>query len=204
MGQRSQIYFRVNRKDGTKFIIGRYFQWNYGTRMISRARGLLEWLQGMSDYPESLFSYNSEKIPRIMEVNFDYKDVVLSRDIVADCKDPDYGWTLLFNDDNNDGKLMVDMIVDYATRDKKGNYPVTIKYAFTDWDNSNPMNGEEYMQWDTDYGDAEDSTPWRENEYIKNEIKYTERNIKKIDKIAKLMTQKELEEYINYDYSKEN
>lgn len=36
MGQRSQIYVRYNEK----LLFARYFQWNYGTRMISRARSM--------------------------------------------------------------------------------------------------------------------------------------------------------------------
>ena len=54
MGQRSQIYVAydkghrnekgiVERKDG-QYLIARYYQWNYGSRMVSRAKGLIEWI----------------------------------------------------------------------------------------------------------------------------------------------------------------
>lgn len=206
MGQRSQIYFRINKANGGYYLVARYFQWNFGTRMISRARGLLEWLDANSDYPYTLYDENWDalKVVRIIETNFDYKDVCISRDIIADCNDPDYGWDLLFHDDNNDGKFMVDMIVDWTKRDKKGDHPVTLKYAFTDSCNELLMDGEQYMSWNCDREEDDGSvTPWRDSKYIKNEIKYTERNIKKINKLATLMTQEEFKEYLNYDYSKD-
>lgn len=54
MGQRSQIYIRYNvnyvygsatdhpKTQNFKGLIARYFQWNYGERMISRARYIIE------------------------------------------------------------------------------------------------------------------------------------------------------------------
>lgn len=206
MGQRSQIYFRINKETGGYYLVARYFQWNYGTRMISRARGLLEWLDSNSDYPYALYDekWNASKVIRIIDTNFDYKDVCISRDIIADCNDPDYGWDLLFHDDNNDGKLMVDMVVDWESKDKKGDRPIIFKYAFTDSSNELLMDAEQYMSWNgNDEEDDGSVIPWRESKYIKREVKYTERNIKKIDKLAILMTQEELNEYLTHDYSKD-
>ena len=66
------------------------------------------------------------------------------------------------------------------------------------------MDAEQYMSWNgNDEEDDGSVIPWRESKYIKNEVKYTERNIKKIDKLATLMTQEELNEYLNHDYSKD-
>ena len=64
MGQRSQIYIRYNvnyvsgaaTKNPTthnyKGLIARYFGWNYGERMISRARHTLEWIKDNVDYAD--------------------------------------------------------------------------------------------------------------------------------------------------------
>ena len=41
MGQRSQIYVRYTNEKGEHFLTARYFGWNYGERMISRARHTL-------------------------------------------------------------------------------------------------------------------------------------------------------------------
>lgn len=38
MGQRSQIFVRYQETDGTRKLVARYYGWNYGERMISRAR----------------------------------------------------------------------------------------------------------------------------------------------------------------------
>ena len=55
MGQRSQIYIRYN----GKLIVANYYQWNYGERMISRCRSILERLDGMLGY-KFLFSDENE------------------------------------------------------------------------------------------------------------------------------------------------
>ena len=44
MGQRSQIYVRYQ-KDDANYLVARYYQWNYGERMISRCRHTLEWIR---------------------------------------------------------------------------------------------------------------------------------------------------------------
>ena len=82
MGQRSQIYVRWNLANGKRMLVARYYQWNYGTRMISRARGIIEWLKESGKYVGYSSSDNEEKLRRIMDVNFDYKDVVLGHDII--------------------------------------------------------------------------------------------------------------------------
>ena len=45
MGQRSQIFVRYQETDGTRKLVARYYGWNYGERMISRARHTIEWLK---------------------------------------------------------------------------------------------------------------------------------------------------------------
>jgi len=45
MGQRSQIYVRYNKK----LVVTNYYQWNYGERMIRRARYGIEYIK---DNPE--------------------------------------------------------------------------------------------------------------------------------------------------------
>ena len=203
MGQRSQMYVRINKEDGTYHLVASYFQWNYGTRMVSRARGTLEWLISMSDYPTSLWSWNKGKLPKIMEINWDYKDIVESIDIINEYKEGYYNEPIQIfrGQDNNDGQFILDMIVDYSKKDKKGDNPVSFKYAFLNWDSELVGNGEDYMQWNENYGD--DGPAWRENKYITNEIKYTERNIKYLDKHAQLMTSKEVEEFVYHDYMKD-
>ena len=203
MGQRSQIYFRCNNENGKYVLVARYYQWNYGTRMISRARHTLEWLISMKAYPYSFSSRNSEniiKVARIMDINFDYHDVVLSQDIIQEYKEGYYDdpSEMFTGQDNNDGQLLIDMIVDWRRKDKKGRYPVKFKYAFLDWDSKLIGNGDDYMQWNENYGD--DGPAWRDSQYIKNEVKYTERNIRYLEKNAELMTADEVKEFINHDY----
>ena len=49
MGQRSQIYIRYKTETGYH-LIANYYQWNYGERMISRARYGIEYLDSMRKY----------------------------------------------------------------------------------------------------------------------------------------------------------
>ena len=64
MGQRSQIYVRYEKEDNInvarKILAARYYQWNYGECMISRARYSMEWLKTNHEY----LAYYPEKIPR--------------------------------------------------------------------------------------------------------------------------------------------
>ncbi len=202
MGQRSQIYVRFPVKDG-KILIPRYYGWNYGTRMISRARYIMEWLKKswrfsvMACYPEQ-----QEKLRRIMDVNFDFKDITLGSDLIKELTSEWFEGPLsseefnsaLFNEqDNNDGQLYIDVIIE----EKKGKEVMSIKYAFVDMGSDETMDGEGYLQWD-----EHSDTPWRENPYIKDELRFTEKNLKAISKTAKLMTPEELNEFRTYDYFK--
>ena len=80
MGQRSQIFVRYQETDGPRKLVARYYGWNYGERMISRARHTMEWLK--ENY--ELISFYAEKIPRILDTNFDMRDCVISSDILKE------------------------------------------------------------------------------------------------------------------------
>lgn len=187
MGQRSQIYVRYQ-KDGVDYLTARYYQWNYGERMISRCRHSLEWIEGMMSY-DWYFTRETEKLKRILDVNFDMHDIVIGYDIIKEWEECDYKDETSFKEyvfltqDNNDGKLFIDI--------KDG----VIKYAFLDYDcdTNRIMSAAQYMQWDC--------PSWRKSEYIDDEQKaLCEANIKAIKKLAKLMTQEEVEEFIHADY----
>ena len=187
MGQRSQIYVRYT-KDNKRYLTARYFQWNYGERMISRCKHTLEWIKEHMNY-DWYFTTEPEMLKRYLDVNFDMQSIVIGSDIVKEWEEWDYKEETTFNDfvflqqDNNDGKLFIDI--------KDG----TIKYAFVDAEchTEHIMNARQYMDWD--YED------WRDSEYINDEAKKTcEDNFKVIAEIAELMTEQELEEFINADY----
>lgn len=186
MGQRSQIYVRYN-KDGINYLTARHYGWNYGERMISRCRHTIEWIKEYLEYDWHL-STDTEKLKRILDVNFDMKDVVLGQDIVQDYythfKEFDKFNDFVFRmQHNNDGKLFIDVKED------------TIKYAFLDYDcdTDNVMDAEQYMDWDIEN--------WRQNKYIDDEQKsLCESNLKEIADIASLMTKEEVEDFINCDY----
>lgn len=195
MGQRSQIYIRYDVKDyyGNEAVyysglIARYYQWNYGERMVSRARHVIELLQeGFMKYK---WWFNDEekleKLNRFCDINFDMKDISHGLNILEEIReycgnDTSY----LFNQDNNDGQLFIDVTND------------GIKYCFMKFfDDGTPMNAEEYMEWDVDKN-------WRniQSKYFdKKTIAYTEENIEKINEIATLMTPEELQEFIEAAY----
>ena len=177
MGQRSQIYVSYLNAEGKRELVARYFGWNYGSRMISRARGLIEWLVNNLSY----IKYDSDKIAKIAEVNFDFRDIVRSNDLIAEsnvcgCNTVEDKKDYIFNQDNNDGKLFIEVRDD------------CVAYAFTGWENEYPMGPNEYMAWQG-YEDEED----RGSNCATN-IKYILEN-------GELMhTTEELEDFINADY----
>lgn len=195
MGQRSQIYIRYNIEyNGKQYrgLIARYYPWNYGERMVSRARSIIEYIKDCYlAYPSTFTSvWELEKLRLYCDINFDMKDIVISTDLIKEVSDQfDCDTSYLFNTDNNDGQLYIDVTND------------GIKYCFTKYcHEENPMDGEEYMKWNTETSNRPN---WHiPNQYMKRTtINYTEDNIAEIDSIASLMTAEELEGFINDDYS---
>mgnify|MGYP006988836826 CR=1 FL=1 len=155
MGQRSQIYIRYKTETGYR-LIANYYQWNYGEHMISRARYGIEWLDQFREYYRWWFRDNEEKIRRYFDVNFDDQDIVMHHNIneefeqdmnEAYCQDVGLNQYAFQMQDNNDGKLLIDVTES------------EIRYAFLDWSGSETslMTPTEYMNWD-DVG-------WRWNGY---------------------------------------
>lgn len=187
MGQRSQIFVRYE-ENGQKKMIARYYQWNYAERMISRARYGIEWLKKTYKYSFEI----KRKLYRILNVNFDMIDCVISSDIIKEFIDNNLGndgYTLnsflFYQQDNNDGKLFIDVLSNGI-----------IKYAFLDYDNKKIMSGTEYMKWDRGK-DWKNPTEYFDQEDIDICIK----NIKEINKMAKKMTADEVKEFMEMDYS---
>ena len=207
MGQRSQIYIRYNinytrgsvtsnpTMENYRGLIARYYQWNYGERMISRARSIIEAIK--SEFMEYDFMWGQncylEKLRRICDVNFDMRDIVMSTDIIKEVAEEwDCDCGCIFNQDNNDGQLLIDVT-------ENG-----IKYCFIPFYNEvEIMNGRQYLIWDS--RDSYDVYQWTEAETPK-EIdeetkKYTLDNLDYIAENAELMTKEEAEEFIEADYS---
>ena len=204
MGQRSQIYIRYNvnyvsglatpnpKTHNYKGLIARYFGWNYGERMISRARYVIEEIQ--NEFIKYKWGFNDkeklEKLKRFCETNFDMKDIVFSTDILKEIKDYyDGDLQYLFNQDNNDGQLFID-VTDNG-----------IKYCFMSFYNEGePMDGEEYMKWNCE---NENHPNWHTPcKYMnRRTIIYTEKNIKKINQMATLMTLDEIKSFVEDDYN---
>lgn len=186
MGQRSQIYVRYY-KDGKWYLTARYYQWNYGERMISRCRYTLEWIKEYMEWDWHLTT-DTRKLKHIMDTNFDMKDVVLGCDITEEWKeyfpDDDFNDIVFRGQDNNDGQLYIEI--------KDG----IIKYAFLAYSECNTdriMSAAKYMNWD--------SKGWRKSPYIDDEQKsLCEANLKEIKKLARLITKEELDDFINYHY----
>lgn len=189
MGQRSQIYVAFNnalRDDNGKVIpdtkaewklVARYYGWNFGSRMVSRAWGLINWLQTQIRY---LNFTQLEKIVRVSDVNFDFRDVVISSDLIEEAEDfEDYydsANEYIFDFNNcNDGKLFI-CVEDNGT----------ISYCFTDNEDFEPLSARQYMAW----GNYSSEEPHSN----------LEENIQNISDSAKLMTFEELVEFRNRAY----
>ena len=193
MGQRSQIYIRWHVTDSHgrchEGLIARYFGWNYGIRMISRAKSILKEIQDeFLDYPY-LFSVPSyiKKLERYCDVNFDMQSIEMSSDIIEEVKEqfPD-NTRFLFEQDNNNGQLFIDVSES------------EIKYGFMEFFDCNTvMDADKYMEWDRNNSGLPN---WHvPDKYVSiSEIQYTEDNIKAINIIASLMTIEEIREFIDH------
>lgn len=199
MGQRSQIYIRYNvnyeQCSGVynyKGLIARYFGWNYGERMVSRARYIIENIH--DNYMKYKWTFGNseclEKLKWICNTNFDMKDIVFSSDIIKEVmEDFDGDTDYLFNQDNNDGQLFIDVTDD------------GIKYCFMEFYNEGePMDSDQYMKWNCEH---EAHPNWHiPYEYMDKEtIDYTEENIKAINEMATVMTTEEIKAFVEDDYS---
>lgn len=188
MGQRSQIYVIYKDNQNRDCISATYFQWNYGERMVSRARYLMGWIKDQNLFYSSdnnLFSlsYTAYKIRYIASVNFDYKDVVIGQDLIEEWKAYKQGVPnanlndYIFYADNNDGCLFIDARI-----------PQQLRYAFTTYDYKDGVMGPEaYLKWDR--------TPQKIRD-----TKFTKRNINWITHNTKLMKKKELEAILKAIY----
>ena len=71
MGQRSQIFVRFEKELGEKEIVARYFNWNYGERMISRVYHTIDWIKRHLEItnldPGQYLSWNRKKLIRILD-----------------------------------------------------------------------------------------------------------------------------------------
>jgi hypothetical protein len=193
MGQRSQIYVRYTNDKGEHFLTARYFGWNYGERMVSRARHTIEWIKDNIHYANFSLASDNKKLIRIIDTNFDMHDVMISTDIIEEyfeylCPDYTFKDYVFINHDNNDGKLFIDV---YSNG--------TIKYAFIDSECNldKPMGGLGYMRWN--------HKNWRESQHIsKNQKEKCNTNCKYLRNNFQLMTTKELKDFISCDYNVEN
>lgn len=197
MGQRSQIYVRYPKGEKIskeKGLIANYYGWNYGERMVSRARYVIEHITDYfitKDYNVFCYPDHILKLSRICDVNFDMADVQISCDIIKEWQEQypedNFNEAVFLGQDNNDGKLFIDIQSD------------VIKYAFTDSDIEKIMTAEEYAIWD--YDDADWKKEHLEKGFITSEeIKAFEENCKAILEKAVLMTEEELKEFLNYKY----
>lgn len=199
MGQWSQIYVRHN----DTVIVANYYGWNYGERMISRARHGMEYVKGYLDegFVSELFSpFGIEKLSRVFDVNFDMKDVAISSNLVQEWKeqfaDRDVRDYVFGPQNNNDGKLFVDIQVKESRSDIDFGSLLaghSIKYAFLDrdCDVENIMDAEKYMEWDM-------GKNWMEpTEYFSQEdIDTCKANIQAIGEFARVMTMEEVEAFL--------
>ena len=191
MGQRSQIYVRYTNDKGEHFLTARYFGWNYGERMVSRARHTMEWILDNFRYGQHYLSTDNTKLVRIIDTNFDMHDVVISSDIIEEYfeyfSDESFSDNVFKFQDNNDGKLFIDVHPNGV-----------IKYAFIDssCNLDKPKGGLGYMSWN--------HKNWRQSEYINDEQKEKcEANCKYLRDNFKLMTTKELKDFVSCDYNVE-
>lgn len=200
MSQRSQIYVRLvrlNYENGHAkkeiCLIANDYGWNFAERMISRARYAIERITEHQRHGSGCFGESDIlKLRRILDVNFDMKDIVLSSDILKEYEeygsDENLNEFVFNNQDNCDGQLYIDIL-------ENGN----IRYAFLDWDADaeNVMDAESYMAWDMRGSDWQTPTEHMSQKVIDTCLE----NIKEIKSMALLMTAEEVLKFKYDNYS---
>lgn len=186
MGQRSQIYVRCS----GNLIVANYYQWNFAERMISRARWGIEEIDSVRQCGKSLRFDSAwwEKLRRVFDVNFDMHDYQIHSDIIKE-------WEELFQNepfnrfvfdeqDNNNGQLIVDI---------SDNWEISYAFLSSDCTNRTPMSAAEYMRYE--------NSMWEQSKYIDEDgKKKCAENIEAISKMARLMTEQEVQDFLTYDY----
>lgn len=196
MGQRSNILLRLN----GNIVAARYFQWNFGERMVSRVAHTIDWFASrLANDNGSLLEfiakdkYEIAKAIHIMETNFDMGDVVLSSDLITEQyefeDDGDFE-AFFLGTDNNDGYALIDI-------SKEG-----YKYAFL---HNNSRRGCDYPLSVAEYMIAEDmplSKPidGLSGDELEEAMLYNQSladNVALLNKHASLMMPEEVEECLN-------
>lgn len=199
MSEPCEIYVRFP-QDGGKKLIARYFGWCYGTRLVSRAKSIIEWANDCAkEVGSSVAEYLDDdghvsRLLRVIDVNFDMLDVSISSDLIQewlDSIDGDEALAESFSDyifnqqPDYNGQLFIDFTEDGKTR-----------YAFVrNGDDRTIMDGAAYMDWNVkDWRErdvADECDSWKET---------CERNIAYIAEHAELMTDDELTAFIAFPY----
>jgi len=199
MGQRSQIYIIHN----GELVVANYYQWNYGERMISRAKYLLERIKDDA-YIFNEYRPFDNTIAALADINFDMKDRVQSIDILKceinnnELDKKNVLSEILFEQGNNDGKLLI-VVNDEDVKDFDLKKHRKIKYAFLDYDGNldNPMNARGYLLWNFDCENDEELETKRKEFTCYNKTTFWG-NIKFINKFELLSTE-ELEKVFDPD-----
>lgn len=101
MGQRSQIFVRFEKELGEKEIVARYFNWNYGERMISRVYHTIAWIKAHLELtnsdPGQYLSQNRKKLVRILDTNFDMYDITIASNILKEYEEFDWHMPLMIS-----------------------------------------------------------------------------------------------------------
>lgn len=186
MGERTQIFVRYEDFSGRKILAARYFQYNSDASMVSRAKGILDWIKRFDP------KLRPKTLIRIIDTDFDAMDCQISADLIKEYdEDMDnvhsLNYTIFKAMDNQDGKLFIDVLPDK-----------TVKYAFTDSEGMRILTAAQYMEWDCGKNWQNE---WQEQLYLKNKVDTLLSNIDTIDNgDAVLMTKEELQEFIECNY----
>lgn len=186
MGERSQIFVRYEDFSGHKILAARYFLYNSDASMVSRAKGILDWVKRFDS------KLRPEGLIRIIDTDFDAMDCQISVDLIKEYdEDMDnvhsLNYTIFKVMDNQDGKLFIDVLPDRA-----------VKYAFTDSEGMQILTAAQYIEWDCGKNWQDD---WQEQLYLRDKVDTLLSNIDAIDNgDAVLMTEEELQEFTECSY----
>ena len=171
MKMSSQMYVAIN----GKLEVANYYNYNYGDSMVSRVRYGMEYIMKCIDNPIMM---HGEVFRRYLDIDFDKKSLNISLDVIYNHVSS-YD---VFDWDTNDGKVFIS--VDTSTNE--------IKYCFTDNDNR-LLNVDQYLNWDLDvqHWRTWDILGW--DDHTRN---VCSGNTNRIKKLAKLMTQEELDAFL--------
>ncbi len=204
-------------------FFGLYYQWCYGERMISRLRSAINFVENHIGGWRGEWAVSEERISkfkRYLAINFDMQDIVEPVDLIPEAIESvkqgyDDAKADIFNQAENHGFIYIDITLD-DPEEKFGENKANIKYAFVDNEyhsKKSPLPPIRSVENFADHDIGDDERKWYEPDpywedkswgpahkenFLKEIVPTTKKNIAEIEQSATLMTEDDRKDFVKF------